>query len=318
MSDDLHKLALDIGERLRYLQEIGVDSMNVELSERSMPAVVQDVQSVAVQVAPPPEMRVALPTSEPQAERRPAGSRLASLPSLSNRKTVPFFDKYNPPDGQKPVMPDQQVQPEVPRSVPPTTDTVPAMPEPIETIEQVRAEIGPDCTRCKLSQLGRTQVVNSVGNLNADLMFVGEAPGADEDIQGQPFVGRAGQLLTDIIEKGLQIPRQEVFIGNINRCRPPKNRAPEPDEASICRKFLIREIAVVRPKVIVVLGATAAHNLLDTRVPISKLRGEFQDYMGTKVMPTFHPSYLLRDPHKKREVWEDMKKVRDYINAMSQ
>ena len=180
-------------------------------------------------------------------------------------------------------------------------------------IKSIRKEIGADCTRCKLSTLGRTQVVNSVGNFNADLMFVGEAPGADEDLQGEPFVGRAGQLLTDIIEKGLQIPRRDVFIGNINRCRPPQNRAPEPDESIACKPFLLREIEVVRPRVIVVLGATAAHNLLETKVPIGKLRGQFHDYRGSKVMPTFHPAYLLRDPHKKREVWEDMKMVRDYL-----
>jgi uracil-DNA glycosylase family 4 len=182
-----------------------------------------------------------------------------------------------------------------------------------ETIEHIRAEIGMDCTRCKLSTLGRSKVVNSVGNFNAELMFVGEAPGADEDRIGEPFVGRAGQLLTEII-KAIGLDRGMVFIGNINRCRPPENRAPEPDETVACKPFLLREIAVVRPKVIVVLGATAAHNLLETKVPIGKLRGHFHDYQGCKVMPTFHPAYLLRDPHKKREVWEDMKMVRDYLN----
>jgi len=144
------------------------------------------------------------------------------------------------------------------------------------------------------------------------LMFVGEAPGADEDAQGFPFVGRAGQLLTKIIES-IGIKREEVFIGNINRCRPPGNRQPTIEEAHTCRPFLLREVAVVRPKVIVVLGNTALHNLLDTKVGITKVRGQFQDYFGVKVMPTFHPAYLLRDPNKKREVWEDMKKVRDYL-----
>ena len=158
-------------------------------------------------------------------------------------------------------------------------------------------------------------MVNSVGNFNADLMFVGEAPGADEDRLGEPFVGRAGQLLTDIIEKGLLMRRQDVFIGNINRCRPPGNRVPDPDESIVCKPFLLREVAVVRPKVIVVLGAHAAQNLLDTKTPISKLRGHFHDYLGVKVMPTFHPAYLLRDPHKKREVWEDMKMVREYLST---
>ncbi|MBK7394548.1 MAG: uracil-DNA glycosylase [Chloracidobacterium sp.] len=194
------------------------------------------------------------------------------------------------------------------------TVELPMLPEPTETIEQIRAEIGPDCTRCKLSELGRSKVVNSTGNFNADLMFVGEAPGADEDEQGKPFVGRAGQLLTKIIES-IGLTRDDVFIGNINRCRPPGNRAPETDETIACKPYLKREVAVVRPKVIVVLGATAAQNLLETKVPIGKLRGHFHDYLGVKVMPTFHPAYLLRDPHKKREVWEDMKIVRDYLNT---
>jgi DNA polymerase len=186
------------------------------------------------------------------------------------------------------------------------------LPTPTETIEQIRAEIGSDCTRCKLATLGRKQVVNSTGSFNARLMFVGEAPGADEDEQGAPFVGRAGQLLTKIIES-IGLTRDDVFIGNINRCRPPQNRAPEADETVACKPFLLREIAVVRPEVIVVLGATAAQNLLETKVPIGKLRGQFHDYMGVKVMPTFHPAYLLRDPNKKREVWEDIKMVRDLL-----
>ncbi|MEO7659884.1 MAG: uracil-DNA glycosylase [Pyrinomonadaceae bacterium] len=189
------------------------------------------------------------------------------------------------------------------------------MQDDVETIDQIRAEIGPDCTRCKLCQLGRSRVVNSTGNMDADLMFVGEAPGRDEDEQGFPFVGRAGKLLTDIMG-AIGFSRDDVFIGNINRCRPPENRAPEPDETIACKPFLQREIAVVRPKVIVVLGATAAQNLLETKVPIGKLRGHFHDYLGTKVMPTFHPAYLLRDPHKKREVWEDMKMVRDYLASI--
>lgn len=319
MNEDLHKLTIDIRERLRFLSEIGVDSMNVKLSEAVPMTDPHEFRSTAPASVPAADAPVKTPAAEPRPERLKPGSRLASLPTLSSRKTIPFFDKYNPAETETPSSDIREPAPE------PNGENLrsagvsePLLPKPIETIEQIRTEIGPCCTRCKLSELGRTQVVNSVGNFHADLMFVGEAPGADEDMQGEPFVGRAGQLLTDIIEKGLQIPRKDVFIGNINRCRPPKNRAPEPDEAFICRQFLIREIAVVRPKVIVVLGATAAHNLLDTKIPISKLRGEFRDYMGTKVMPTFHPSYLLRDPHKKREVWEDMKKVRDYIKTFSQ
>ena len=145
-------------------------------------------------------------------------------------------------------------------------------------------------------------------------MFVGEAPGADEDAQARPFVGRAGQLLTKIIE-AIGFKREEVLIGNVNRCRPPGNRPPTEEEASMCKPFLLREIAAVQPEVIVVLGNTATRNLLNTKVGITRLRGEFQDYHGVKVMPTFHPAYLLRDPSKKQETWQDLKKVRDYLET---
>ena len=181
-----------------------------------------------------------------------------------------------------------------------------------ETFEQIHAEIG-DCTRCPL-HLERTHVVHTEGNRKARLMFVGEAPGADEDIQARPFVGRAGQLLTKIIE-AIGLKREEVLIGNVNRCRPPGNRAPTTEEATTCKPYLLREIAIVQPKVIVVLGNTAMKNLLDTREGITRLRGRFQDYKGIKVMPTFHPAYLLRDPSKKRETWEDLKMVRDYLDS---
>jgi DNA polymerase len=184
-----------------------------------------------------------------------------------------------------------------------------------ETFEQIHIEIG-DCTRCPLHR-DRTTVVHTEGNRKARLMFVGEAPGADEDIQARPFVGRAGQLLTKIIE-AIGFKREEVLIGNVNRCRPPGNRPPTPEEASMCKPFLLREIAIVQPEVIVVLGNTAMKNLLDTREGITKLRGAFQEYKGIKVMPTFHPAYLLRDPSKKRETWEDLKKVRDYLDRSAQ
>ena len=145
-------------------------------------------------------------------------------------------------------------------------------------------------------------------------MFVGEAPGADEDAQARPFVGRAGQLLTKIIE-AIGYKREEVLIGNVNRCRPPGNRPPTADEAAMCKPFLLREIASVQPEVIVVLGNTATHNLLETKQGITRLRGNFQNYKGVPVMPTFHPAYLLRDPSKKRETWDDLKKVRDFLDS---
>ena len=182
-----------------------------------------------------------------------------------------------------------------------------------ESMEDIWRDIG-DCKRCGLCE-GRTQVVNTHGNHKARLMFVGEAPGADEDAQGKPFVGRAGQLLTKIIE-AIGFKREEVLIGNVNRCRPPGNRQPTLEEAAICRPFLFREIAAVQPDVIVVMGNTALRNLLEVREGITRVRGKFQDFRGIKVMPTFHPAYLLRDPSKKRETWEDLKKVRDYLDNL--
>lgn len=189
-----------------------------------------------------------------------------------------------------------------------STDALPSQ----ERLEDIWAELK-GCTRCPLHE-GRTHVVNTEGDRRARLMFVGEAPGADEDVQARPFVGRAGQLLTKIIE-AIGLKREEVLIGNVNRCRPPGNRAPMPDEAATCKPFLLREIAAVKPEVIVVLGNTAVRNLLDTKIGITRLRGEFQDFEGIKVMPTFHPAYLLRDPSKKRETWEDLKKVRAYLDS---
>jgi uracil-DNA glycosylase len=181
-----------------------------------------------------------------------------------------------------------------------------------ESFEQIWSDIG-NCTRCPLYQ-GRTNIVHTEGNRRARLMFVGEAPGADEDAQARPFVGRAGQLLTKIIE-AIGFKREDVLIGNVNRCRPPGNRPPTQEEASICKPFLLREIAAVQPEVIVVLGNTAMRHLLDIKQGITKVRGQFQDYQGVKVMPTFHPAYLLRDPSKKQETWEDLKKVRDYLDT---
>ncbi len=180
-----------------------------------------------------------------------------------------------------------------------------------EALSALRAEIG-DCTRCKLHTQGRRQVVFGVGNPSADLMFVGEAPGADEDVQGVPFVGRAGQLLTKIIE-AIALARDSVYIANVIKCRPPQNRNPEPDEIETCEPFLFRQIDTIRPKVIVALGKFATQTLLRTDDPISKLRGRVFDYRGAKLVPTFHPAYLLRNPSSKREVWEDMKLVRTLL-----
>jgi DNA polymerase len=178
-----------------------------------------------------------------------------------------------------------------------------------EALDALKVEIGPDCRLCKLHTLGRKQVVFGVGNPDADLMFVGEAPGADEDIQGEPFVGRAGQLLTKIIE-AIDLKRSDVYIANVIKCRPPGNRNPEPDEVERCEPFLFRQIDMIKPKVIVALGKFAAQSLLKTNDPITRLRGREYRFRSATLIPTFHPAYLLRNPSSKREVWEDMKKVR--------
>jgi DNA polymerase len=174
-------------------------------------------------------------------------------------------------------------------------------------LEELRAAIG-DCQRCKLCA-GRTHIVFGVGNPNAELMFIGEGPGRDEDLQGEPFVGRAGQLLTDIITKGMGLKREDVYIANVVKCRPPENRNPEPDEVAACEPFLRKQIELIRPEIIVGLGKFAVQTLLQTKVPITKLRGQWHSYHGIRLMPTFHPAYLLRYPGDKKLVWEDIKKV---------
>ena len=173
-----------------------------------------------------------------------------------------------------------------------------------ETLEDIHADLG-DCRRCKLAQ-ERNNIVFGDGNAKAKLVFIGEGPGAEEDRKGQPFVGAAGQLLTRIIE-AIKLSRSQVYICNIIKCRPPGNRNPESDEIKTCFPFLERQIAALQPDFIIALGTFAAQTLLGTTTPISRLRGRFHVYKGIKVVPTYHPAYLLRNPDKKRDVWEDMK-----------
>jgi len=175
------------------------------------------------------------------------------------------------------------------------------------SLDGLREHIG-DCRRCKLAP-HRTNLVFGVGNPRARLVFVGEAPGRDEDLKGEPFVGRAGQLLTEIITKGMRLRREDVYIANVIKCRPPENRNPEPDEVASCEPFLLRQLELIGPEVIVALGKFAVQCLLRSKEPITKLRGRWFDYHGIKLMPTFHPAYLLRNPADKRLVWEDIQKV---------
>ncbi|MFN2497615.1 MAG: uracil-DNA glycosylase family protein [Pyrinomonadaceae bacterium] len=288
VSEEFVLLTRDVRENLSYLHELGIESAD------SPNAAQQESQSL--RSYPADDIQESLPrrasVSQPLTKQNVSASRGSVLP------------------------------PGVPPVKPPATptetlfgDLTPAASklEPTtETFEDIWADIG-NCIRCPLHQ-GRTNIVHTEGNRRARLMFVGEAPGADEDAQARPFVGRAGQLLTKIIE-AIGFKREEVLIGNVNRCRPPGNRPPTEDEATMCKPFLLREIAAVQPEVIVVMGNTAMRNLLNTKQGITRLRGEFQDYRGVKVMPTFHPAYLLRDPSKKQETWQDLKKVRDYLEA---
>jgi uracil-DNA glycosylase family 4 len=183
----------------------------------------------------------------------------------------------------------------------------PAPPAASRTLRTIREEMG-DCRRCKLHST-RTQIVFGTGNPEARLVFVGEGPGRDEDLQGQPFVGQAGQLLTKIIQ-AISLSREEVYITNIIKCRPPGNRNPEADEIGACEPFLIKQLEVIRPRLICALGTFAAQTLLKTQEKISLLRGRFHRYQGILLMPTYHPAFLLRNPGHKREVWEDMKKIK--------
>ncbi|HRH41314.1 MAG TPA: uracil-DNA glycosylase [Pyrinomonadaceae bacterium] len=322
MNEDLSNLISELREQVLYLQELGVDSLNAELPNLKFSSIVEEpVQKSKIQdpkldyVVPGEEILKMVSTKSIEAKIEPpktntqGNSRLSNLLKLSKIST--------PENIPVPIQTNTEPMPKKTIELNPTEtlfgDISQALPDSTETVAEIQAEIG-NCQRCDLCK-ERTKIAHSTGNLQADLMFVGEAPGADEDVQGKPFVGKAGQLLTKIIE-AIGMKREDVFIGNINRCRPPGNRQPTPVESATCKPYLIREIAVVRPKVIVVLGNTACQNLLETKVGITKLRGNFQDFYGVKVMPTFHPAYLLRDPSKKREAWEDMKKVRDYLNSL--
>ena len=197
--------------------------------------------------------------------------------------------------------------------------------EPVSALKLVREDLG-DCTRCKLHQQGRKQIVFGVGNPAAELMFVGEGPGADEDAQGEPFVGRAGQLLNNMI-KAMGLRREDVYIANVVKCRPPGNRTPERDECDTCSPFLMRQISVIKPKVIVALGAVAAKNLLAINAPMSELRGRFYDFKpagsdpswpGARLAVTYHPAFLLRDPRQKGEAWKDLQMVMKYLGLPMQ
>jgi len=262
-----------IAERLRYYEDLGIGLFYRD--RITMP----DLRSISALV---PSQADPIPTPQEISlpKLKPDSSKLSPLP------LAPRLAPLAPPPG-----------PSLFESIEKVQD---------DTLLKIREGLG-DCTRCKLHK-GRNKIVFGDGNHKAQLVFVGEGPGADEDMQGLPFVGRAGKLLTQMIEAmGLQ--RKDVYICNVVKCRPPENRAPEPDEVATCSPFLLRQIDVIRPKVIVCLGAVAAKTLLETTRGISQFRGQWLDWRGHKLMATYHPAYLLRNPNAKGEVWKDLQKV---------
>jgi uracil-DNA glycosylase family 4 len=262
----------------------------------------------------PPLHAIAAAASAPVESRTVAASSDISIASAAEiPSTVPAM-MAAAASGRAPAAPVNVAPSTAQKSVAASTILPAAAPSLFESIERIaddtlpriREDIG-DCTRCKLHK-GRTKIVFGTGNPNADLMFVGEGPGRDEDLSGEPFVGRAGKLLTDMI-KAMGLQREDVYIANVVKCRPPENRLPEKDEITTCSPFLMRQIDAIKPKVICTLGSCSAQTLLQTTQGISKFRGEWFDFRGAKLMPTYHPAYLLRNPGAKPEVWKDLQKV---------
>jgi DNA polymerase len=282
-----------LAERLRYYHELGVYDFY-----RRKPRVVEATASTPF---PLEVVESPLPlASQPELREEMAPRRSAAVASVAEEN---IFDVLTP-------KPEQEVA------------------DPKAALKLIREDLG-DCTRCKLHKLGRKQIVFGVGNPRAELMFVGEGPGADEDAQGEPFVGRAGQLLNNMI-KAMGLRRADVYIANVVKCRPPGNRTPERDECETCSPFLMRQIAVIKPKVVVALGAVAAKNLLAFNAPMAELRGRFYDFMplgarssdptwqGAKLVVTYHPAFLLRDPRQKGEAWKDLQMVMKYLGLKPQ
>jgi uracil-DNA glycosylase len=297
--EELQELIAQAAEHLRYFAELGVTHFGEPplAVTSSLPA--PPPPASASPVVPAPELSPVQETLPPPAPVEPAAPASAQLFEMGE----PMPAKKKAATAQPPAL---------------FGDMTPTGFEEgfkDDTIEKIRVDLG-ECQRCKLWQT-RTKIVFGEGSERAELMFVGEAPGADEDATGRPFVGRAGQLLTKMIE-AINLNREDVYIANVLKSRPPGNRNPEKDEIEACIPFLFRQIAAIRPKLIVTLGNPATQSLLNTKTGISQMRGTFQDYPrlpGIKVLPTFHPAYLLRSPDKKREAWEDLKKVRAFLRG---
>jgi uracil-DNA glycosylase len=275
-----------LGERVRFYKELGIH----DLYRRGPRARSEDIEA-KTQPVPAILTLASSPTSQEQSREQMAARKSTMVPANAENSSVVVASR-----------PEHGVS------------------DPVSALKMIREDLG-DCTRCKLHLQGRKQIVFGVGNPNAELMFVGEGPGADEDAQGEPFVGRAGQLLNNMI-KAMGLRREDVYIANIVKCRPPGNRTPERDECETCSPFLMRQISVIKPKVIVALGAVAAKNLLAINAPMSDLRGRWYDFKpagsdaawpGARLAVTYHPAFLLRDPRQKGEAWKDLQMVMKYL-----
>ena len=277
---------------LRYADDLGLGPFYLDRASQSTPEVA--APSDSTRASSFAERRVGAPE-----EVSGVSTRDHSSPALS--AAVPRRAP-EPPPASKPTVPPAFVPAAPAPSLFESADRIEG-----DTLERIRTDIGPNCTRCKLHK-ARTNIVFGVGNPKAQLVFVGEGPGRDEDEQGEPFVGRAGKLLTQMIE-AMGLRRQDVYICNVVKCRPPENRLPEKDEIATCSPYLLRQLDVIKPKVICCLGACAAQTLLNTNQGISRYRGEFFDYRGAKLIATYHPAYLLRNPNAKGDVWKDLQKV---------
>lgn len=277
--DELLAISRELGEQLKFYREIGIEDIGG-------PAFATEAAPGASSTAPARRFEPAAPIAD------------AQIRTEALVEQVGLFGEIIPPSSQGGS-----------RS---RSASLPVLEFGDTSLEAIREDIG-DCRRCKLCEHRRT-IVFGEGNPHARLVFVGEGPGAEEDATGRPFVGRAGQLLDKIIE-AIGLKREEVYIANIVKCRPPGNRVPERDEVETCEPFLFRQLVCIRPQVIVALGSPAFQCLLRTREPITRARRVWREWNGIKVMPTFHPAFLLRSPDKKREVWEDMKKVREELKT---
>lgn len=302
--DAMADVARQLEEQLKFYREIGVTDIGDSLPQATSVAAGGAAVSSAGSSAAP------LPVESPLTTAPVAVATAAPQPVEINPTTQEPMPKKRETPGQAGLFGDLLPMEEAA----PAAHTLPVIEAQDPSLDAIREDIG-ECTRCKLHE-HRTHIVFGEGDPQARLVFVGEGPGADEDATGRPFVGRAGQLLDKIVA-AIGLKRDECYIANVVKCRPPGNRTPERDEVATCEQFLFRQLAFIKPQVIVALGSPAFQCLLRTKDTITRSRGEWRDWNGIKVMPTFHPAYLLRSPDKKREAWEDMKKVRDYLNSLA-